>query len=158
MRLQLRNVENGHTMSKRRWTNPSLQENPPPLANPTQNSYPPTWKLSPQLKCKPYSISLWFTMKVRLMVCLHKTKFLFLFGAFSDTLLPIFWSGILSNNLNLWKQNLLHVRYSVPNSNVFCANSVPKTKNSKCQKFCAFLPFLCQILYEKTNMYTRNTE
>ena len=63
------------------------------------------------------------------------------FCAFSDTFLSIFGSRILSYNLDFWKQNLLHVRYSVPNSNVFCANSVPKKpKNvrNSVQIFCLF--------------------
>ena len=64
------------------------------------------------------------------------------FCAFSDTFLSTSWSRIFPNNLDFWKQNLEHVRNSVPNLYFFCANSVPKTKkilmSEILYKFCAF--------------------
>ena len=70
------------------------------------------------------------------MVCLHQTKFWF-----SVPFLTRFCQFFGPELFQTRKQNLLHVRNSVPSSYVFCANSVPKTKkiimSEILYKFCA---------------------
>ena len=65
---------------------------------------------------------------------------------------------MFQNNLDFWEQNLVHVRNSVPNLFVFCANSVPKTKKIFVRNSVQILCLFCAKFGAKKHKYTRNTE